>query len=143
MSTINVQTKISENKTKFGVIGLLALPIVAAVYSSGNASLEQVPQILSSGVFPVGFTILSWGLAVKMALKLRKQDKTSFQFFFILKILFSSFLFYALKYFRRIIYQLFVMDSFVMAFQVNITQNHFPANITFYSFYHLPPLPKL
>ncbi len=72
MSTINVQTKISENKTKFGVIGLLALPIVAAVYSSGNASLEQVPQILASGVFPVGFTILSWGLAVKMALKLRK-----------------------------------------------------------------------
>jgi hypothetical protein len=43
MSTINVQQQISENKRKLGVIGLLALPIVAA-----------------------------WGLAVKMALKLRK-----------------------------------------------------------------------
>ena len=72
MSTNNVQKQISENKSKFGVIGLLALPIVAAMYSSGNASLEQIPQILTSGVFPVGFTLLSWGLAVKMALKLRK-----------------------------------------------------------------------
>jgi len=72
MSTTNVQKQISENKSKFGVIGLLALPIVAAMYSSGNASLEQIPQILTSGVFPVGFTLLSWGLAVKMALKLRK-----------------------------------------------------------------------
>jgi len=72
MSTKNVQKQISENKSKFGVIGLLALPIVAAMYSSGNASLEQIPQILTSGVFPVGFTLLSWGLAVKMALKLRK-----------------------------------------------------------------------
>jgi len=72
MSTTNVQKQISENKSKFGVIGLLALPIVAAMYSSGNASLEQIPRILTSGVFPVGFTLLSWGLAVKMALKLRK-----------------------------------------------------------------------
>ena len=71
MSTINVQQQISGNK-KLRVLGLVALPIVAAVYSSGTASLEQVPQILTSGVFPVLFTIGSWGLAVKMALKLRK-----------------------------------------------------------------------
>jgi hypothetical protein len=31
MSTINVQQQISENKRKLGVIGLLALPIVAAM----------------------------------------------------------------------------------------------------------------
>jgi hypothetical protein len=72
MSTINIQQQISENKRKLGVIGLVALPIVAAVYSSGTASLEQVPQILTSGVFPILFTVGSWGLAVKMALKLRK-----------------------------------------------------------------------
>jgi len=71
MSTINVQQQISGNK-KLGVIGLVALPIVAAMAHQGSISLEQVPQILTSGVFPVLFTIGSWGLAVKMALKLRK-----------------------------------------------------------------------
>ena len=72
MSTINVQQQISENKRKLGVIGLVALPIVAAMAHQGSASLEQIPQILTSGVFPVLFTIGSLGLAVKMALKLRK-----------------------------------------------------------------------
>jgi len=73
MSTYNIQEKVSENtKTKLGVIGLVALPIVAAMYSSGSVALEQVPQILTSGVFPIGFTLLSWGIAAKLAMKLRK-----------------------------------------------------------------------
>jgi len=73
MSTYNIQEKVSENtKTKLGVIGLVALPIVAAMYSSGTVALEQVPQILTSGVFPIGFTVLSWAIAAKLAMKLRK-----------------------------------------------------------------------
>ena len=68
-----MQEKVSENKTKLGVIGLVALPIVAAMYSSGTVAVEQVPQILSGGVFPIGFTVLSWAIAAKMALKLRKK----------------------------------------------------------------------
>jgi len=73
MSTYNIQEKVSENtKTKLGVIGLAALPVVAAMYSSGSMTLEQVPQILTIGVFPIGFTVFSWGIAAKMALKLRK-----------------------------------------------------------------------
>ena len=73
MSTYNIQEKVSENtKTKLGVIGLVALPIVAAMYSSGSMALEQVPQILTGGVFPVGFTLFSWAIAAKMAMKLRK-----------------------------------------------------------------------
>ena len=72
MSTYNIQEKVSDNKTKLGVIGLAALPVVAAMYSSGSMALEQVPQILTSGVFPIGFTVFSWGIAAKMALKLRK-----------------------------------------------------------------------
>jgi len=52
MSTYNIQQKISENtKTKLGVISLAALPVVAAMYSSGSMALEQVPQILTSGYF--------------------------------------------------------------------------------------------
>ena len=72
MSTYNIQEKVSDNKTKLGVIGLVALPIVAAIYSSGSMAIEQVPEILTSGVFPVGFTVLSWAVAARMALKLRK-----------------------------------------------------------------------
>ena len=73
MSTYNIQQKVSENtKIKLGVISLAALPVVAAMYSSGSMALEQVPQILTSGVFPIGFTVFSWVIAAKMALKLRK-----------------------------------------------------------------------
>ena len=72
MSTYNIQEKVSDNKTKLGVIGLVALPIVAAMYSSGTVALEQVPEILTSGVFPIGFTLFSWAIAAKLALKLRK-----------------------------------------------------------------------
>ena len=73
MSTYNIQEKISKNtKTKLGVVGLVALPIAAAMYSSGTVSLEQVPQILTSGVFPIGFTLFSWVIAAKLAMKLRK-----------------------------------------------------------------------
>ena len=68
-----MQEKVSENiKTKLGVIGLAALPIAAAMYSSGSITIEQVPQILTSGVFPIGFTLFSWAVAAKLAMKLRK-----------------------------------------------------------------------
>ena len=72
MSTINVQQQIFEKKRKLEVIGLVALPIVAAMIHQQELSFEQVPQILTSGVFPVLVTLGSWGLAVKLALKLRK-----------------------------------------------------------------------
>ena len=73
MSTYSIQQQVSENtKTKLGVVGLVALPIAAAMYSSGSVAVEQVPQILTSGVFPIGFTLLSWGIAAKLAMKLRK-----------------------------------------------------------------------
>ena len=73
MSTYNIQEKVSEStKTKLGVIGLVALPVVAAMYSSGSMAIEQVPEILTSGVFQIGFTLFSWGIAAKMAIKLRK-----------------------------------------------------------------------
>jgi len=72
MSSIHVQQQISKNKRKPGVIGLVALPIVAALIHQENLSLEQVPQILTGGIFPVLVTVGSWGLVVKVALKLRK-----------------------------------------------------------------------
>ena len=62
----------STTQRKVGVIGLAVLPIALAAYSTGGSSLNTIPSILTSGVFPIGFTLLSWGLAVKLGLKLRK-----------------------------------------------------------------------
>jgi len=74
MSTYNIQQNVvsEQTKRKLGVVGLAALPVAAAMYSSGTVSLEQVPQILTSGIFPIGFTVMSWAIAAKLALKLRK-----------------------------------------------------------------------
>jgi len=69
--TIEFRNRISQTKRKL-VVGLVALPVAAAMYSSGSIALEQVPQILTSGIFPIGFTVMSWAIAAKMALKLRK-----------------------------------------------------------------------
>ena len=73
MSTYNIQQNVSEQtRTKLGVVGLAALPVAAAMYFSGSIAIEQVPQILTSGIFPIGFTVMSWAVAAKLALKLRK-----------------------------------------------------------------------
>ncbi|MCH9659168.1 hypothetical protein K0U27_10885 [archaeon] len=73
MSTYNIQQNVSEQtRTKLGVVGLVALPVAAATYSSGSIAPEQVSQILASGIFPIGFTVMSWTIAAKLALKLRK-----------------------------------------------------------------------
>ena len=73
MRTYSIHEKGSAStKPRLVVIGQVALPIAAAMYSSGSVAIEQVPQILTSGVFPIGFTLLSWGIAAKLAMKLRK-----------------------------------------------------------------------
>ena len=72
MSTYNIQQNVSEQtQKKFVVAGLVALPVAVAIYSSGSLAIEQVPQILTSGIFPIGFTVMSWAIAAKLALKLR------------------------------------------------------------------------
>ncbi len=65
------QNNASKTKSKIGVIGLVVLPIALAVYSN-NGAVQQIPSVLSNGIFPIGFTLLSWGLAAKLGLKLRK-----------------------------------------------------------------------
>ena len=73
MSTYNIQQTVSEQtKRKLGVVGLVALPVAAAMYSNGSIALEQGPQVLTSGIFPIGLTVMSWAIAAKLALKLRK-----------------------------------------------------------------------
>jgi len=75
MTAQHIETKqdgTSTTQNKVGVVGLAVLPIALAVYSNSGISFSEIPSILTSGVFPIGFTLLSWGLAVKLGLKLRK-----------------------------------------------------------------------
>jgi hypothetical protein len=66
------QDNASATQRKLSVIGLAALPLVLAVYSNNGVSIQGISSAMSSGVFPIGFTLLSWGIAAKLALKLRK-----------------------------------------------------------------------
>ena len=64
-SALTVQRKIT-------VIGLAALPLALAAYSNNGISVQGISSALTSGVFPIGLTLLSWGLAAKIGLKIRK-----------------------------------------------------------------------
>jgi hypothetical protein len=66
------QDNASTIQRKLTVVGLAVLPIVLAVYSNNGMSIQGISSTLSNGVFPIGFTLLSWGIAAKLALKLRK-----------------------------------------------------------------------
>ncbi len=59
-------------KNKLTAIGLAVLPLGLAAYSSNGISFQGISSTLSSGVFPIGFTLLSWAIAAKIGLKLRK-----------------------------------------------------------------------
>jgi hypothetical protein len=75
MTAQHIQTKQDASymtKIKIGILGLIVLPIALAAYSNSGTSVSDIPSVLTSGVFPLGFTLLSWGLAVKLGLKLRK-----------------------------------------------------------------------
>ena len=67
----NQQDKLTVQK-KMTVIGLAALPIALAAYSNNGISVQGISSALTSGVFPIGLTLLSWGLAAKIGLKIRK-----------------------------------------------------------------------
>jgi len=63
------QSSISKYKT---VLILAILPVALSLYAnSGNIS--GVLQTLSSGVFPVAFVALSWGMAVQQIIQIRKK----------------------------------------------------------------------
>ena len=60
----------SISRYKF-VIALVLLPVALALYTTGM-ELSSVPAALTSGVFPIGFTLMSWGIAAKLVQNLRK-----------------------------------------------------------------------
>ena len=52
-------------------IAMAVLPVAIALFTN-SGDITNVPSVLTSGVFPIGFTLLSWGIAAKLAYKLRK-----------------------------------------------------------------------
>lgn len=75
MTAQHIETKTGNRFTlqrKLSVVVLALLPIVLAAYSNNGMSIQGISSVLASGVFPIGFTLLSWGIAVKLALTLRK-----------------------------------------------------------------------
>ncbi len=52
-------------------IAMAVLPVAVALFTN-SGDITNVPSVLTSGVFPIGFTLLSWGIAAKLAYKLRK-----------------------------------------------------------------------
>ena len=71
MSACNIQEKVSNNKTKLEVIDLVVLEIVSVMYRSGTMVVEQIPQTFTSRIFLIDFTVFSWAVVVKLAMKLR------------------------------------------------------------------------
>jgi len=62
-------SSISRYKTP---IILAALPVALALYSN-NANPMGIIPTLSSGLFPIAFTLLTWGLAVQQLVHIRRK----------------------------------------------------------------------
>jgi hypothetical protein len=54
------------------VIILAILPVVLAMYANG-ADISGLLTTLTSGVFPIAFTSLSWGIAIQQLVHLRRK----------------------------------------------------------------------
>ena len=63
------KSSISKYKT---VIILAILPVILALYAN-SVNVSEIPQTISSGLYPVAFTILSWGIAVQELMHIRKK----------------------------------------------------------------------
>jgi hypothetical protein len=51
---------------------LAILPVVLAMYANG-ADISGLLTTLTSGVFPIAFTSLSWGIAIQQLVHLRRK----------------------------------------------------------------------
>ena len=70
--------QIHEKKSESGiakyktVLILAILPVILALYAN-SVNMAGVFQTLSSGVFPIAFTTLSWGIAIQQLIKIQKK----------------------------------------------------------------------
>jgi hypothetical protein len=63
------QSSLSKYKA---VIVLTILPVVLALFANGVDIMGILPT-LTSGIFPIAFTLLSWGIAVQQLVHIRRK----------------------------------------------------------------------
>ena len=54
------------------VIALVILPVLLALYVNGG-NISGIITSLTSSVFPVAFTLLTWGIAVQQLVHIRRK----------------------------------------------------------------------
>jgi hypothetical protein len=63
----------TSSNAKYKYVMILAiLPVVLAMYANG-ADISGLLATLTSGVFPIAFTSLSWGIAIQQLVHLRRK----------------------------------------------------------------------
>ena len=68
-----LQNKTQSSVVKYKtVIALALLPVVLALYVNGG-NISGIITSLTSSVFPVALTALSWGIAVQQFVHIRKK----------------------------------------------------------------------
>ena len=63
------QSSLLEYKT---VIALTILPVVLALFANGVDIMGILPTLMS-GIFPIAFTLLSWGIAVQQLVHIKRK----------------------------------------------------------------------
>jgi hypothetical protein len=67
------EKKSGSSIIKYKTVLILAiLPVILALYTN-SVNMAGVIQTLSSGVFPVAFTTLSWGIAIQQLIQIKKK----------------------------------------------------------------------
>jgi len=54
------------------VIALVILPVLLALYANGG-NISGIITSLTSSIFPVAFTLLTWGIAVQQLVHMRRK----------------------------------------------------------------------
>jgi hypothetical protein len=67
------EKKSGSSIAKYKTVLILAiLPVILALYAN-SVNMAGIFQTLSSGVFPVAFTALSWGIAAQQLIQIKKK----------------------------------------------------------------------
>jgi len=69
---IHEKKSVSSIKKYKTVLILAILPVILALYAN-SVNMAGIIQTLSSGVFPIAFTTLSWGIAIQQLIQIKKK----------------------------------------------------------------------
>lgn len=69
-----IYEKIGQSSiSKYRMVLILALlPVALALYAN-SVNIAGIPQSIFSGMYPVAFTLLSWGMAIQQFVQIKKK----------------------------------------------------------------------